>query len=187
MSSAERLHFTGDDEADALLVEEPLALLIGFVLDQQVTVQKAFSSPLELKRRLGGLDAHEIAASDPAALEAVFREKPALHRFPGTMAKRTRELCIAIASEYDGAAERIWAEAEDAHDLERRLLELPGIGAMKAKTLLAVLTKRLGVRPRGWEEALPKNPTLGDVDSPQALAAYQGEKRARKAALRTKR
>src|ERR687883_342894 len=111
-----RLHFTGDDEADALLAAEPLALLIGFVLDQQVPVQKAFSSPLELKKRLGGqLDAQDIAGRDPAELEEIFRAKPALHRYPGTMAHRTQDLCAAIASEYDGDAERVWAEAQDGN------------------------------------------------------------------------
>src|SRR5438270_14040225 len=125
----DRLHFTGIDEADTLLAREPLALLIGFVLDQQVSVQKAFSSPLELKRRLGGrLDAADIAGRDPGELEEIFRRKPALHRFPGTMARRTQELCAAIASEYDGDAERVWSEAADGADLRQRPPDLPGIG-----------------------------------------------------------
>jgi uncharacterized HhH-GPD family protein len=181
---ADRLHFTGNDEADRLLVEEPLALLIGFVLDQQVTLQKAFSGPWELKRRLGSLDAETIAEMDPARLEEVFREVPAIHRFPGSMARRTQELCAVVSEEYGGDAARVWTEATDGRDLERRLYELPGFGEMKVKTLVAVLGKLLGVRPTGWEEIAPTHPTLGDVDSPQTLADYQEAKRARKAALR---
>ena len=185
-TAPERLYFSNDDEANELLARDPLALLIGFVLDQQVTVQKAFSGPLELQRRLGSLDAEEIAGMEPGELERVFAEKPALHRFPGTMAKRTQELCAAIVSEYDSRPERVWSEAADGRDLERRLLALPGIGEMKAKTLVAVLAKRLGVRPPGWEEVAPRHPTLGDVDSARALAEYQAAKRAHKASLRAR-
>lgn len=183
---AERLHFTGNDEADELLAREPLALLIGSVLDQQVPVQKAFSSPLELSRRIGGLDARRIAELDPGELEAVFRERPALHRFPGSMARRTQELCAALVADYGGEAERVWAEAADGPELRERLLALPGIGEMKATTLVAVLAKRLGVQPPGWQDVAPAHRTLGDVDSPAALLAYQTEKRAHKAALRAK-
>ena len=181
------LHFTGDADADALLAADALALLIGFVLDQQVPVQKAFSGPLALKRRLGGLDAAEIAGADLGELERVFAEKPAIHRFPAAMARRVQELCAAIASEYDGDAERVWRDAADGPDLERRLLALPGIGPMKAKSLLAVLGKRFGVRPAGWEGVAPRHPTLGDVDSPEALEDYQAKKRAYKASLRAQR
>ena len=180
----DRLHFTENDEADELLAREPLALLIGFVLDQQVPVQKAFSSPLVLRSRLGGLDAHAIAQMDPAELERVFRERPALHRFPGSMAARTRELCATLADAYNGDPERVWADAPDAGELERRLLDLPGIGPMKAKTLISVLAKRFGVRPPGWEGHVPGHPTLGDVDSTEALLSYQAQKRAYKAARR---
>jgi uncharacterized HhH-GPD family protein len=179
-----RLHFTGNDEADALLASEPLALLSGFVLDQQVPVQKAFSGPLELKRRIGSLDAAEIAGMDPGELDRVFRERPALHRFPGTMAARTQDLCAAVASEYGGNAARVWNEAADGRELERRLLDLPGIGPMKARSLIAILGKRFGIRPPGWEHVAPAHPTLGDVDSVEALEAYQAKKRAHKAALR---
>jgi uncharacterized HhH-GPD family protein len=185
--ATERLHFTGDDEADALLAREPLALLIGFVLDQQVTVQKAFSSPLELQRRLGRpLEAAEIAGMPPDELEEMFRRRPALHRYPGNMARRVQETCRAIASEYGGRAERVWLEAADGVDLERRLLELPGIGGMKAKSLIAVIGKRLGVRPPGWEDVAPQYPTLGDVDSDDALQRYQAAKREHKAAVRAR-
>jgi uncharacterized HhH-GPD family protein len=178
------LPFSGDDEADRLLAEDPLALLIGFALDQQVTVQKAFSGPAELKRRLGYLDAARIAAMDPGDLDAVFRERPALHRFPGSMATRVQALCAAIASDHGDDAERVWSEAADGPDLEKRLLTLPGIGEMKAKSLIAVLGKRFGVRPPGYEDVAPTWPTLGDVDSAEALAAYQAGKRAHKAAMR---
>jgi uncharacterized HhH-GPD family protein len=178
------LHFTGDDEADRFLAEEPLALLVGFVLDQQVTVQKAFSGPLEIKRRLGSFDAETIARADPAELEELFRRKPAIHRFPGNMARRTQDLCAAIAEDYGGRAERVWLEADTGDELRRRLLDLPGIGPMKAASLLAILGKRFGVRPPGWEEVAPTHPTLGDVDSTEALEDYQAKKRAHKAALR---
>jgi uncharacterized HhH-GPD family protein len=182
-----RLHFTGIDEADALLAAEPLALLIGFVLDQQVSVQKAFSGPLELKRRIGALDAAQIAGMDPGELDRAFRERPALHRFPGTMAIRTQDLCAAIASEFGGDAARVWNEATDGRDLERRLLDLPGIGPMKARSLIAILGKRFGIKPPGWEEVAPKHPTLGDVDSVAALEDYQAKKRAHKAEMRAAR
>ena len=180
----DRLPFTGDDEADRLLVDEPLALLIGFALDQQVTVQKAFSGPAELKRRLGHLDAARIAETDPATLDAVFRERPALHRFPGSMAGKVQGLTAAIARDYDNDARRIWTEASDGRDLERRLLALPGIGEMKARSLIAILGKRLGVELPGLDAVMPKHPTLGDVDSAEALAGYQAGKRAMKAAAR---
>jgi uncharacterized HhH-GPD family protein len=183
-ATIDRLPFTGDDEADRLLVDEPLALLIGFALDQQVTVQKAFSGPLELKRRLGHLDAARLAATDPATLDAVFRERPALHRFPGAMAGKVQQLAAAIATDYGNDARRIWTEAADGRDLERRLLGLPGIGEMKAKSLIAILGKRLSVDLPGMAEVMPTHPTLGDVDSAEALASYQAGKRAHKAELR---
>jgi uncharacterized HhH-GPD family protein len=184
MTTPTTLPFTGDPEADRLLAEDPLALLIGFALDQQVTVQKAFSGPAELKRRLGHLDAARIAAMDPAELDAIFRERPALHRFPGAMAGKVQALAAAIANDYGNDAGRVWRDAKDGADLERRLLGLPGIGEMKAKSLIAVLVKRFGVRPPGYEAVAPTWPTLGDVDSPEALAAYQAGKRAKKAAAR---
>ena len=183
-TTIDRLPFTGDDTADRLLVDEPLALLIGFALDQQVTVQKAFSGPAQLKRRLGHLDAAKIAATDPASLDAAFRERPALHRFPGSMAGKVQQLCEAIAQDYGNDASRIWTEAADGRDLERRLLALPGIGEMKAKSIIAILAKRFGVDLPGMEAVMPNHPTLGDVDSADALAAYQAGKRAKKAALR---
>jgi uncharacterized HhH-GPD family protein len=178
------LPFTGDPEADALIARDPLALLIGYELDQQVTVQKAFSGPLVLSRRIGGLDAAAIASMDPSALETAFREKPAIHRFPGTMAGRVQDLCRHVASVHGGDAGRIWRDATDGADLERRLLAVPGIGPMKAKSIIAVLANRFGVRPPGWEAVMPGYPTLGDVDSPDALADYQAKKRAHKAEMK---
>jgi uncharacterized HhH-GPD family protein len=182
----QRLHFTGDDESDRLLASDPLALLIGFALDQQVSVQKAFSGPAELRRRIGHLDAARIAAIDPGELERVFRERPALHRFPGAMARRVQALCAAIASGYGGDASRVWSEAADGRDLVARLLALPSIGEMKARTLVAILAKRFGLRLPGLTEVLPSHPTLGDVDSAESLASYQAGKRAYKAAMRSR-
>ncbi|HEY7179110.1 MAG TPA: HhH-GPD-type base excision DNA repair protein [Gaiella sp.] len=178
------LHFTGDAAADALIARDPLALLIGFALDQQVTVQTAFSGPLKLQQRLGTLDPAEIAATDPAELEALFRQPPAIHRFPGSMAKRVHDLCRHVADEYDGHAERVWTEAKDADDLEQRIRGLPGFGDMKVLALSAVLSKRFGIavaRPLA-----PSFPTLGDVDSVEALHEYQAAKRAHKAELRAR-
>ena len=180
----DRLPFTGDDEADRLLVTDPFALLVGFALDQQVTVQKAFSGPADLRRRLGHLDPARIAAMDPVALDAVFRERPAIHRFPGSMAGKVQQLAAAVATDYGNDAGRIWSEARDGADLQRRLLALPGIGEMKAKSLIAILGKRLGVDLPGMADVMPRHPTLGDVDSPDALASYQAGKRAKKAELR---
>ncbi len=178
------LPFTGDPEADALLAADPLALLIGFALDQQVTVQKAFAGPLELRRRIGTLDPAAIAAIEPEALEEAFRERPALHRFPAAMATRVQELCAVVAREFDGDAARAWSDARDGADLEARLRSLPGIGTLKAATLVGLLAKQFGVRPPGWEAVAPSYPTLADVDSAEALARYQEQKRAWKASQR---
>ena len=178
----DRLHFTGNDEADALLAQEPLALLIGFALDQQVTVPTAFAGPLKLKQRLGTLDAKTIVEIDPARLEEAFREKPAIHRFPGSMATRVQDLCAVIVEDYGGEAERVWTEAADGADLKRRLAALPGFGQMKVTALGAVLAKRFGVEAA--QDLVPNHPTLGDVDSPEALEAYQAKKRAYKSARR---
>ncbi len=183
-SPTDRLHFTGDEAADRLLVSDPLAMLIGFALDQQVTVQKAFSGPLELQRRIGHLDAGTLAATDPVELAAVFRKPPALHRFPGSMAGKVQQLAAAIATGYGNDAARIWTEAADGPDLKRRLLALPGIGEMKAAAIIAILGKRLGLDLPGLDTVMPAHPTLGDVDSPDALASYQAGKRAMKAEKR---
>jgi len=172
----ERLHFTASDEANALIAADPMALLVGFALDQQVTVQKAFAGPLALRERLGALDADTLASAD---LEAVFRQRPAIHRFPGVMAGRVHDLAVHVRDEYDGDAARVWTDAADADALRGRLEALPGFGEMKVKALGAVLAKRFGVQAA--RELVPWHPTLGDVDSPQALADYQAAKRAHKA------
>lgn len=184
MTTAVRTPFTGNPEADELIASDPLALLIGFVLDQQVTVQKAFSGPAELRRRIGRLDAAEIAAMDPDTFLVAFRTPPALHRFPASMATKVQALCAAIAADYGNDAGRVWTEANDGADLQRRLLALPGIGRMKAGIISAVLVRRLGFSLPGLEAELPDHMTLGDVDSAEALATYQAAKRARKAELR---
>ncbi|MDX6699942.1 MAG: hypothetical protein QOF26_168 [Baekduia sp.] len=183
----ERLPFTGDDEADRLLAEDPNALLIGFCLDQQVTVQKAFAGPLELRRRLGHLDPRRIANEDPEHLVAVFRERPALHRFPGSMATRVRMLCASIAERYDGDGARVWDDAVSGADLRARLADLPGMGELKVASLLVLLARQYGVDLPGLEAELTTKPTLGAVTSAEELAAYQAGKRAHKAAMRAAR
>jgi uncharacterized HhH-GPD family protein len=178
----ERLYFTDDDGANELIARDPLALLIGFVLDQQVTVQKAFMGPLVIQQRTGTLDAAKLAATD---LEPVFRERPAIHRFPGSMAGRVQALCQAIATDYDGDAARVWTDASTPAELKANLAALPGFGEMKVKAVSAVLSKRFGVAVA--DELTPTFPTLGDVDSTEALAEYQAGKRAHKAQLRAAR
>jgi uncharacterized HhH-GPD family protein len=178
------LHFTGDPEADELIATDPLALLIGFALDQQVPVQTAFSGPLKIRQRLGTLDAGAITATDPARLDEVFRQRPAVHRFPGNMARRVQDLCAFVLKRYDGRAERLWTEATDSDDLRKRIEELPGYGEMKVKALGSVLAKRFGIQVA--EGLVPSHPTLGDVDSAEALEHYQAQKRAHKASLRAR-
>ena len=171
----DQLYFTPSDEANALIAADPMALLVGFVLDQQVTVQKAFSGPLALRERLGSLDAATLADAD---LKAVFRERPAIHRFPGAMAERVHDLAVHVRDTYDGDAARVWTGANDAEELRANLAALPGFGQMKIKALGGVLAKRFGVAVA--EGLVPWHPTLGDVDSPQALAEYQAAKRVHK-------
>jgi uncharacterized HhH-GPD family protein len=180
----DRIHFTGVDEADELLARDPFALLVGFALDQQVPVQTAFSGPLKLKQRLGTLEPGKIARTDPGRLEEIFRETPAIHRFPGTMAGRVQNLAAVVADEYGGDAERIWSEAGDGAELRRRLAALPGFGEMKVWSLGSVLAKRFGVEAA--QELVPAHPTLADVDSAEALEDYQAKKRAHKASLRAR-
>jgi uncharacterized HhH-GPD family protein len=172
----DRLYFTDSDEANELLASDPMALLIGFVLDQQVSVQKAFSGPLVLRERLGAIDASALASAD---LEPVFRERPAIHRFPGSMAQRVHDVAVHVRDHYDGDAARVWTDAADADALRSNLAALPGFGEMKIKALGAVLAKRFDVAVAA--ELVPWHPTLGDVDSPQALADYQAAKRVHKA------
>jgi uncharacterized HhH-GPD family protein len=172
----DRLFFTESDEANKLIAKDPMALLIGFALDQQVTVQKAFRGPLDLRERLGSLDPPVLAQAD---LEPVFTAKPALHRFPGAMAKRVHELAAHVLDRYGGDAAKVWKTATDADELRANLAALPGFGEMKIKSLGAVLYNRFGVQAAAG--LVPSHPTLGDVDSPQALTDYQAAKRAHKA------
>jgi uncharacterized HhH-GPD family protein len=172
----ERLYFTESDEANELIAHDAMALLIGFVLDQQVSVPKAFSGPLALRERLGSLDAKKLAAAD---LEPLFREKPAIHRFPGAMAKRVHELAVHVIDTYDGDASRVWIDARDGDALRANIAALPGFGEMKIKSLGAVLAKRYKLKTA--RSLVPPHPTLGDVDSPRALVDYQAAKRAHKA------
>jgi uncharacterized HhH-GPD family protein len=173
----DRLHFTGNDEADMLLVQDAFALLVGFALDQQVPVQKAFMGPLVLRERLGTLDVAAVAAAD---LDPIFRERPAIHRFPGAMATRVHELAVHVLERYDGRAARVWTDAASTDALRENLEALPGFGTMKVKALGSVLAKRFGVAPA--EPLIPWHPTLGDVDSAAALADYQASKKLNKEA-----
>ena len=178
----DRLYFTDSDEANELIAKDPMALLIGFSLDQQVTVQQAFMGPLRLRERLGSLDPGALAAAD---LEPLFRQKPAIHRFPGNMAQRVHALAVDVRDHYGGDAARVWSDAADSAQLRRNISELPGFGEMKVKALGAVLAKRFGVAAA--QGLVPSHPTLGDVDSGQALNDYQAAKRERKKSPRAER
>lgn len=188
MAAALKLPLSGDDEADRLLEDDPLALVIGMILDQQIPLERAFHSPLELKERLGGvLDAHAIAAMDPEGLSEVFAQQPALHRFPASMATRVRDACQHLVEAYDGDAARVWTEAADGADLLRRVKALPGFGDQKARIFVALLGKRLGVGPPGWEEAAGDYGQAGtfasvaDIDSKAALEKVRAHKKEMKA------
>ena len=170
------LHFTESAEANELLASDPMALLVGFALDQQVTVQKAFMGPLVIRERVGSLRAADLAAAD---LEAVFSEKPAVHRFPGSMAQRVHDLAVHVRDELDGDAARVWTDAASTEDLRERIAALPGFGEMKVKALGSVLYNRFGVAAA--QGLVPWHPTLGDVDSAEALARYQAAKKLHKA------
>jgi uncharacterized HhH-GPD family protein len=172
----DRLHFTDSDDANQLIATDPMALLVGFVLDQQVTVQKAFAGPLVLRERLGAIDAATLASAD---LEPVFRERPAVHRYPGSMAKRVHDLAVHVRDEYGGDAARVWTDAPHGAALRANLAALPGFGEMKVKAIGSVLAKQFGVEAA--QDLVPWHPTLGDVDSPQALVDYQAAKRVHKA------
>jgi uncharacterized HhH-GPD family protein len=170
-----RLYFTDSDDANALIASDPMALLVGFALDQRITVRKAFEGPLALKERLGSIDADTLAAAE---LEPVFMAKPPIHRYPKVMAKRIHQLAVHVRDEYGGDAERIWRDAADSSELRANLMGLPGFGEMKVKGIGAVLAKHFGVEAA--QELVPWHPTLGDVDSPQALDDYEAEKRVHK-------
>jgi uncharacterized HhH-GPD family protein len=187
--TAKTLPFTGDAEADKYLVDDPLALLIGMVLDQQVPLEKAFAGPWLLRQRLGSeLDAAAIAAMDPDQLAALFVERPALHRFPGSMAARVQQLCRILVEEYGGKPAAVWTTASTGEELFKRVKALPGFGEHKARIFVALLAKQLGVRPKGWENAAgafgePGSlASVADIDSPAALTAVREHKRAMKAA-----
>jgi uncharacterized HhH-GPD family protein len=179
-----QMEWTGNPEADALIARDPLALLIGFCLDQQITVEKAFSGPLDIRNRLGTLDARELAAIDPGRFEAAFRERPAIHRFPASMASRVQALCAIVATDYGNDATAIWSGARDAAELRARLRALPGFGEMKAQIVLGVVVKQLNVKPNGWESLVPTWPTLADVHTVAEREEYQAGKRAWKASMR---
>ncbi|MGH3002768.1 MAG: HhH-GPD-type base excision DNA repair protein [Gaiellaceae bacterium] len=178
----EALYFTDDPAACELIARDPFALLVGFAIDQQVTVQKAFAGPLALQQRAGTLEPAKLASID---LVPLFSEKPAIHRFPGSMGRRVQELAAVVAEEYGSDASRIWREAADGADLKARIGALPGFGPLKISSVAAVLANRYDVEVA--RELVPSHPTLGDVDSPEALERYQAAKRAHKAELRARK
>ena len=174
--------WTQNEAANQLLETDPLALLIGMVLDQQVKMEKAFMGPYDLKKRLGGrLDARQIAGMEPEKLDAVFRERPALHRFPGNMARRVQAMCQVLVSDYGGDAAAVWRDAKDGADLAKRIGKLPGFGEMKVKILIAVLAKKFRVRPPGYEKYAATWHTVADVDSAESMAEAREVKRRMKA------
>ncbi len=181
------LHLTDDEAADRLLSDNPLALLIGMLLDQQVPMEWAFSSPLKLQERLGrDLTASAIAERTPEEIEELFRDKPALHRYPGSMAKRVHSLCTELVASWDGRADAVWEDVADGRELLRRLQSLPGFGKQKAQIFLALLAKQLDVQPQGWQEAagdygLDGHRSIADVTDPGALSMVRDFKRAKKA------
>jgi uncharacterized HhH-GPD family protein len=188
-----RLYLSGDPEADALLTTTPLALVIGMVLDQQVPLERAFRAPFELAERLGGpLDAAAIAAMDPDALAGLFSQRPALHRFPGSMAARVQALCQVVVDEYGGDAARIWKTAADGKDLMARVKDLPGFGEQKARIFVALLGKQLGVRATGWEAASApfgepgSHLSVADIVDAASLATVREHKQAVKAAKKAR-
>ncbi|HKW60223.1 MAG TPA: HhH-GPD-type base excision DNA repair protein [Candidatus Dormibacteraeota bacterium] len=173
--------WTQDPAANALLESDPLALLIGMVLDQQVKMEKAFGGPYELKKRLGHLDARRIASMDPHELDGVFRERPALHRFPGNMARRVQAMCAAVVTDYGGDAASVWRDAPDGDDLARRISKLPGFGDMKTRIMVSILAKKFGVTPPGWEKHAATWHSVADVDSEESMAQARQVKRDMKA------
>ncbi|WP_037674690.1 HhH-GPD-type base excision DNA repair protein [Streptomyces griseus] len=186
------LHLAQDPEADELLGRSPLAALTGMLLDQQVPMEWAFKGPRTIADRLGAsdLDAHEIAAQDPEAFVALLSEKPAVHRYPGSMAKRIQQLCQYLVEHYDGDAEAVWKGVDDGRELLKRLQELPGFGKQKAQIFLALLGKQLGVRPQGWQEAAgsygePRSfRSVADITGPESLAKVRAHKQEVKAAAK---
>ncbi|MER5574351.1 HhH-GPD-type base excision DNA repair protein [Streptomyces massasporeus] len=186
------LHLAQDPEADALLGRSPLAALVGMLLDQQVPMEWAFKGPATIAQRLGtdDLDAHEIAAQEPEAFAALLSQKPAVHRYPGSMAKRIQQLCQYLVEHYDGDAEAVWKDVATGKDLLKRLAELPGFGKQKAQIFLALLGKQLGVRPTGWREAAGSygEPdsfrSVADITGPESLVKVRAHKQEMKAAAK---
>jgi uncharacterized HhH-GPD family protein len=183
---------TGDPEADQLLTDDPLALMIGMLLDQQIPMEWAFAGPLKLRDRMGGrLDAAEIAAVEPERFEAIFKGPPALHRFPGSMGKRTQALCQHLVDHHGGDAAAVWTGVDDGHELLKRVQALPGFGGEKSRIFTALLAKRFGVRPAGWEEAAApfsddEPRSVADIDSPENLQRVRAWKKMMKAQKRSK-
>jgi uncharacterized HhH-GPD family protein len=189
------LHITGDQAADAVISRDPLALLIGMVLDQQVTIEKAFSSPADLLERLGTkgpLNAATLAAMDPEELGDIFRERPALHRYPGSMAGRVQAVCRVVADEYANKADNIWKGVQSGDELIGRLRTLPGFGEQKAKIFAALLGKQLGVRPDGWRKVTTpygkegSSLSVADITDRESLLKVRATKQAMKAKAKAK-
>ncbi|WP_031003333.1 HhH-GPD-type base excision DNA repair protein [Streptomyces sp. NRRL F-5727] len=186
------IHLAQQPDADALLGRSPLAALVGMLLDQQVPMEWAFSGPHTIAVRLGreDLDAHEIAAADPEAFAALLSEKPAVHRYPGSMAQRIQQLCGYLVEEYDGDAEAVWRTAATGKELLARLQDLPGFGKQKAQIFLALLGKQYGVHPEGWREAAGPygeegaHRSAADITGPESLAKVRAHKQEMKAAAR---
>ncbi|CAM5506919.1 (Fe-S)-cluster assembly protein OS=Streptomyces aurantiogriseus OX=66870 GN=GCM10010251_06180 PE=4 SV=1 [Streptomyces aurantiogriseus] len=189
------LHLAQDPEADALLGRSPLAALVGMLLDQQVPMEWAFKGPRTIADRLGAddLDAHEIAAQDPEAFAALLSDKPAVHRYPGSMAKRIQQLCQYLVEHYDGDASAVWDGVGTGKELLKRLEELPGFGRQKAQIFLALLGKQLGVRPTGWREAAGAYGEPGsfrsvaDITGPESLTKVRAHKQEMKAAAKARK
>ena len=190
MTAMPTLHLSQDPDADALLSQDPLALLLGMALDQQIPMEKAFQGPHVLRDRLGRLDAETIASYEPEGFAALVGQTPAVHRFPGSMAKRLRDLCAALVERYDGRAEAVWEDAADGAELLRRLEGLPGFGTQKAQIFLALLGKQLGVQPPGWREAAGAYgedgalKSVADVTGPETLQQVRAYKQSVKAAAK---
>ena len=188
VSPPESLPWTNNPDADRLLAEDSLALLIGMLLDQQFPMERAFLGPFLLQERLGTpLDAGEIADWDPEEFASIFRGPPAIHRYPTSMAKRTQALCQTLVDTYDGAAERLWNEAEDGKDLYKRLKSLPGYGEMKSRVFVGILGKRMGIQPPGWEEEAAQRPSIADVARWEDVAELRAMKREMKKAAKAKK
>ena len=179
MAGGSELFFTDRDDANRLLAADPMALLVGVVLYQQVPTEKAFVGPLLLQERLGGrLDPHEIAGTDPGDLEEIFRQKPALHRFPASMAKKVQAVCAHVVDQHDGDVTELWNNAATAAEVVARMQAMPGFGEYKARVYFGVLAERFGVRPDGWESLTPDWPSIADITEPDDLAELKLRKKA---------